>query len=271
MEPDLEVIVGTALDGQEERFRYHSQVLAHFSDYVEAALCRFSNGTTKEIRFPDVAPALWKKAMEFLAPGGSLHMCVEDIAEVLPFYIQYQFRSGIRMCDLFIENMLKNDSIWDVLDLHAYYAKGGPRFEDLILACKLSLQHRLEESSASSKWFVASIFDHTMKWGSNYIDLEEDHVEFLMPFFTFEEDEDHVRTFVGSVIRARELEELEEYEDSDGDPEDDFEDRYKDLSRKSDKDVGDEQTEETIRSVIRDDELFLHDFHRFWTEKNRDY
>jgi hypothetical protein len=56
--------------------------------------------TTREISFPDIAPATWESMMKFLEqPLAGRRMQATDVMEVAPFYDQYDFTAGRELCD----------------------------------------------------------------------------------------------------------------------------------------------------------------------------
>lgn len=163
MEPDLRVILGTAVAGEEEQVKVmcYSQILSRDSEYVKEKMM-LTTPTTRSsiaiianendenpitnlqtIHFPDVSAELWKKAMSFLEPGGSIGMTAhDDISVVLPLYIQYQFRAGIDMCDRIMERLLKPDfENFDNTREH-YERLSSDDLCDVISAAKVTLLHR---------------------------------------------------------------------------------------------------------------------------------
>ena len=62
---------------------------------------------SREISFPDIEPDIWIKMIQFLQPGGSREMVLENLNEVLEYYDKYEFQSGVKMCDAMIEQYLK--------------------------------------------------------------------------------------------------------------------------------------------------------------------
>ena len=104
MEPDLQVILGSS--PREERIMVHSQVWALQSDYVRGKLTNFNHCEPMNIRFPDVDRLTWDCAIKFLQPENSMEMDMDDVAQVLPFYVQYSFGHGIALCDNYIARYL---------------------------------------------------------------------------------------------------------------------------------------------------------------------
>lgn len=161
MEPDLHVILGTAIAGEEEQAEVmcYSQILSRDSEYVKenmltATTTRSSiiaNDDNDEtpitnlhtIHFPDVSAELWKNAMSFLEPGGSIGMTAnEDISFVLPFYIQYQFRAGIDMCDRIMERLLEPEFEYFNTSSEHYERLSSDDLCDVVSAAKVTLLHR---------------------------------------------------------------------------------------------------------------------------------
>ena len=94
-EPDLEVLVGV----DRKVFRCYSVILASYSQYIDTLLATpTQEQETRTISFPDIEPGVWEKMIRFLEPGGSREMTLVDVLEVLPFYNQYDFESGMQMC-----------------------------------------------------------------------------------------------------------------------------------------------------------------------------
>jgi BTB/POZ domain len=102
--PDLKIIVGNG--GDQQSHYYHSLLLAFHSDYVDAMLASpWTESKSRELTFPDIHPAVWKKMLELLQdPMKGRKMTIEDALQVFPFYDKYQFPKGIQLCDqLFYE------------------------------------------------------------------------------------------------------------------------------------------------------------------------
>jgi hypothetical protein len=105
-EPDLEVVVGS--EENQQIFRYHSVILASYSDYIDTMLSSpMRERTTRRITFPDIEPSTWIKLMRSLETGGSRELNADaDLLELLPFYDKYGFHGAIDMCDDIIHDII---------------------------------------------------------------------------------------------------------------------------------------------------------------------
>jgi hypothetical protein len=105
-EHDLEVLVGP----DKKVFKYHSVILASYSDYIDRMLSSTSikdEQETMRVSFPDIDTEVWTKAIQFLEPGGYGEMDTPDLNEILPIYHKYAFSSGMDACDDIISRMLE--------------------------------------------------------------------------------------------------------------------------------------------------------------------
>jgi len=97
--PNLEVLVGP----NQQPFRYHAFILASQSDYVDTLLsspAAMNERNQMRITFPEIEVQTWEKMVGLLEPGGLRpYPKLKDLAEILPLYDKYQFKSGVKICD----------------------------------------------------------------------------------------------------------------------------------------------------------------------------
>lgn len=98
-ERDILVTVGSGDDTKE--YRYHSQMVAILSEYVDRALnSGFRESHTKHLSFPDITPSTWEKMIDFVTnPVKIREMTVEDAFELVAQYDKYNFHSGVQVCE----------------------------------------------------------------------------------------------------------------------------------------------------------------------------
>ncbi len=192
MKADLKVIVGK--EGEHREVFWHLRhVLAFQSGYVDALLSTplptsdDSNPSDDytEIVFSDITPSQWKAMMRYL--DDPYYMTAEDACSLFPLYDQYDFKTGIKICD----GAILQDARF---------------FDYKTVALREDVEHqslRNEKSYDSSKvdeCVQIIIMSHEMSlkktfyWGrvwlrhlfelGNYIPLKQDHLSELVPIIS---------------------------------------------------------------------------------------
>lgn len=176
-EPDLQVVVGSSSDGEdEETFLVHGPLLASFSDYVDTMLSvPMKESHTRRITFPDVSPDTWRKLMHFLEPGQSVQL--EEAVELLPFYDKYGFTSAVQMCDRAACRVIKGNKGFLVTNHTESFADG--LVKALVLAYEMNLPLSKPQAIALVKRQFAA---------GHCIDDKEDRIRDLIPLIQEEED-----------------------------------------------------------------------------------
>jgi hypothetical protein len=122
------VAVAVAVDGedsdngkQQKVFWHMSQILASQSRYVDTLLSSplkknsnkdddsSSSLDYKEISLPDIKPSQWERMMTFLtSPSAIRSMSMKDAMELIVPYDEYDFSTGIELCDAVLSAHIRN-------------------------------------------------------------------------------------------------------------------------------------------------------------------
>jgi hypothetical protein len=187
--PDLKITVGgrgslTAADGGDVDVNekehavehwYHSIIMANHSTYIDTMLASsMKESKTREISFPDIAPATWQSMMKFLDNPLALRlMTVGDVMELAPLYHKYDFPKGLELSGHvlkeYIQAAKKADHAPDDIDF-------------LVDAILLADACDLDEALNAGVHFIDTVILH---YDRNI--FSKDHIAKLAPLFAKEE------------------------------------------------------------------------------------
>jgi hypothetical protein len=190
-EPDLEVLVGL----EPKVFRCHSVILASYSQYIDTMLATpMLERETRSISFPDIEPELWEKVIRFLEPGGYREMTLEDALEVLPIYDQYDFQSGMQMCDHLTSTMLK-------VFCKSFTMASEETYDLFVATAVMCFQLKLPKSMSHAVLFAIYVFKHPLHTTT------VKHMQDLLPLI--ENEESTLRFIVSTILAKQDCESIE--------------------------------------------------------------
>jgi len=192
---DLKVIVG--LENQEQEVYWHfSQTLASQSGYVDALLstplptaddANPSQKDYREVVFSDITPDQWQKMMQFLTnPLALSSMSIEDALELTFLYDQYDFETGIKICD----TNLSQKGITDltIVSSEEEYDKVEACIQAIVLSEKVNLK---KTSHRGRKW-LSSIFSSLRHDLGSGFPLTIRHMKQLVPTIIKDDKLEHI-------------------------------------------------------------------------------
>lgn len=107
-EPDLLVIVGGSGEERKKEYRYHSQVMASHSTYIDTMLATpMKESQSLTIKFPDLTKELWENMVKYLDPLHARTLSIELAMELAPVYDKYSFERGLKICDHVLSEMFQ--------------------------------------------------------------------------------------------------------------------------------------------------------------------
>ncbi len=199
-EADLKVIVGKN-EKRREVFWHYSQSLALQSGYVDTLLStrvgthnddfNSSNEDFKEIMFSDMKPSQWKRMMRFLKDPYS--MTVADVYELVPLYDQYDFQTGLNICD---GVLLEKGMMFDFNELYRHYgltkivyfsSKVDRYVDNIVLSYQMGLKKTFHWGRVWLKW----LFE-----GRYSFPLRERHLLQLIPIIQMDDELPNYKTVI---------------------------------------------------------------------------
>ena len=151
-ETDLEVIVGTKT---QQTFHYHGAILATYSNYVDTMLSiPTKEQMSRKLSFPDIEPVFWIKMIQYLEPGGSREMVIENLMEVLEYYNKYEFQSGVKMCDAIIDQYFEDLK-------HRHYPSNDHSIDQAVQIALLAHRFNLPQSKENAENVVSYLLTNS--------------------------------------------------------------------------------------------------------------
>jgi hypothetical protein len=178
-EPDLLVTVGE--NEAKKEYRYHSQVMASHSNYIDAVLASpMKESRMLTLSFPDLTCDVWESMINFLEPAEARHLTVADAMKLAPLYDQYDFAGGRECCDHVIFELFGK-----IMPGGKYSMKEKPGdlnllIDAFILADKANLENAKKRAVQYFKEALAS------PYGFGHLMFLESHIRKLAPLIAKE-------------------------------------------------------------------------------------
>ena len=198
MDADLKVIVGGECGEGDEQveskvYWHYSPTLASQSGYVDALLSTplrtnvgGSSSDHREIAFPDISPSQWERMIQFITdPLVFQSITVEDALELAGPYDQYEFHTGIKVCDEVLSKKALFGVVWS--DFEKIYDREKINaicfdidyLDQCVDAIVVSHTANLKKTLHRGKLWLKFIFDELEL--IKYMSLTANHIKQLVP------------------------------------------------------------------------------------------